>query len=138
MMGMKKNFVGKYNFRKMDIVSFETAKRLKDAGFPQPPPAFGQFWYDDRDVLFFVVESFDENPIPFNGIWVIEKGGEVIHVNRGVFSESLIYAPSPTELLEKIPYTPVFCDGPGSFAFSGDFTGKENLCELLAERLINA
>lgn len=87
-----------FKFVIMDIVTFETAKRLKDAGFPQPAPAFGQFWYDDRGVLFFVVESFDENPIPFNGIWVIEKAGEVIHVNRGVFSESLIYAPSATDI----------------------------------------
>lgn len=30
----------------MDIVTFETAKRLKAAGFPQPVPEFGQVWYD--------------------------------------------------------------------------------------------
>lgn len=29
----------------MDIVSFETAKKLKEAGFPQPSPEFGQMWY---------------------------------------------------------------------------------------------
>lgn len=28
-----------------NIVSFETAKALKDAGFPQPEPEAGQFWY---------------------------------------------------------------------------------------------
>jgi len=29
-----------------DIVSFETAKRLRDAGFPQPEFATGQIWYN--------------------------------------------------------------------------------------------
>ena len=28
-----------------NLVSFETAKALKAAGFPQPEPEFGQFWY---------------------------------------------------------------------------------------------
>lgn len=31
----------------MNIVSFETAKKLKAAGFPQPEPEFGQVWYSD-------------------------------------------------------------------------------------------
>ena len=30
----------------MSIMTFDTARRLKEAGFPQPQPAFGQIWYD--------------------------------------------------------------------------------------------
>ena len=29
----------------MSHVTFETAARLKEAGFPQPKPSFGQFWW---------------------------------------------------------------------------------------------
>lgn len=29
-----------------NIVTRETAQRLKNAGFPQPEPEVGQFWYD--------------------------------------------------------------------------------------------
>lgn len=29
-----------------NVVSFEVAKALKDAGFEQPEPEVGQFWYD--------------------------------------------------------------------------------------------
>ena len=38
----------------MKVVSFETAKRLKEAGFPQPQTFFGQIWhlrYNQRYVL---------------------------------------------------------------------------------------
>jgi len=29
-----------------NYVTFETAQRLKEAGFPQPEPEFGQVWYE--------------------------------------------------------------------------------------------
>lgn len=32
-----------------NTVSFETAKRLKEAGFPQPEFEFGQLWHTDGD-----------------------------------------------------------------------------------------
>ena len=38
-----------------DIVSFETAVRLKEAGFPQPKPDFGQVWHNPDFGLFVVV-----------------------------------------------------------------------------------
>ena len=34
-----------------DVVDFETAVRLKEAGFPQASPEVGQFWYnEDKDL----------------------------------------------------------------------------------------
>lgn len=92
-----------FKFVIMDIVTFKTAKRLKEAGFPQPAPAFGQFWFDEKGALFFVVDAFDEIPIPLDGAWLIEKGGDVIHVERVVFGSSLAYAPSATDILRKLP-----------------------------------
>lgn len=41
----------------MKNVSFETAKALRDAGFPQPEPAEGQFWYDAGAGVWVVGES---------------------------------------------------------------------------------
>lgn len=38
-------------------VTFETAIALRDAGFPQPEPAFGQFWYDAGAGVWVVGES---------------------------------------------------------------------------------
>lgn len=37
-----------------NVVTFETAKRLKEAGFPQPNFETGQFWYNDLGALTFV------------------------------------------------------------------------------------
>lgn len=43
-----------------DVVSFETALRLKEAGFPQPEPHYRQVWYDERgeDLLFEVSAEY--------------------------------------------------------------------------------
>jgi len=35
-----------------NIVTFETAQRLKEAGFPQPNWSFGQYWYNKHSALF--------------------------------------------------------------------------------------
>ena len=43
----------------MNTVSFETAKRLKEAGFPQPDPEFGQFWYHNAGSQIAIMESND-------------------------------------------------------------------------------
>lgn len=47
-----------------DRVTPETAKRLRDAGFPQPTPAPGQVWYDQNDSAF-VIRSANKD-----GIWL--------------------------------------------------------------------
>lgn len=78
-----------------------TAARLKAAGFPQPAPEFGQAWYIDNGALFLVVETFEANPEPFNGVWVIEKGGEVQHVEMSVFDD-MIFAPGVADLLRAL------------------------------------
>ncbi len=45
-----------------DIVSYETAVRLKEAGFPQPQPGAGQWWHNPDFGLFVVgVRWFADN-----------------------------------------------------------------------------
>lgn len=80
----------------MDIVSFETAKRLKEAGFPQPQPAFGQAWYADAVTVFIVVEVFI-HPLAHYA-WIIERGGEVDTVDHNVF-ENMTFAPTAPDIL---------------------------------------
>ena len=46
----------------MDIVSFETAKRLKEAGFPQPEFSTGQMWYNEFSAITVIgKKELDEN-----------------------------------------------------------------------------
>ena len=45
-----------------DIVTFETAVRLKEAGFPQPQPGAGQWWHNPDFGLFVVgIKWFADN-----------------------------------------------------------------------------
>jgi len=82
-----------------NFVTYETALRLRAAGFPQPEPKAGQMWYDPYDVEH-IVTSVDE--------W---------HVNLAPLSEVVNYteefdypdfpgvwhfAPGPAEILLKL------------------------------------
>lgn len=47
-----------------DYVDFQTAVALRDAGFPQPKPGFGQVWYlehNQKPVLIGSAEGFVTN-----------------------------------------------------------------------------
>jgi hypothetical protein len=82
-----------------NYVTYETALRLRAAGFPQPKPQAGQMWYDPYDVEH-IVTSVDE--------W---------HVNLAPLSEVVNYteefdypdfpgvwrfAPGPAEILREL------------------------------------
>jgi hypothetical protein len=74
------------------VVSFETAKALKAAGYPQPDFETGQVWYS------WVGTPFMPSPLSmrlFNlesgGIWVVDLG-----------LEKRFYAPSATEIIGQI------------------------------------
>lgn len=46
----------------MDIVSFKMAKRLKEAGFPQPEFSTGQMWYNEFAAITIIgKKELDEN-----------------------------------------------------------------------------
>ncbi len=48
-----------------NIVSFETARALKEAGFPQPGPEWGQFWCNQhgetRSLTISMLEKFQSD-----------------------------------------------------------------------------
>lgn len=110
----------------MDVVSFETAKRLKGAGFPQPAPDRGQLWY--RNGTLYFARAFSGGDVKISRF----NAGYDDWVTKRAF-ESFVYAPCVVDLLRHLPGLPVVCDGNGIFAVSGDFTGDESLPELLAK-----
>ena len=80
----------------MDKVIFETAKRLKESGFPQPKFAAGQFWYD-KDGQLLLVYGVGGHGIVFF-VDVISKR-DLMFKNRGQF----IFAADPISILREMP-----------------------------------
>lgn len=72
------------------IVSFETAKALKAAGYPQPEFETGQLWYNWNGGLFMT------SPLA-NRFFNLESGGIWFIV---LDSNVCFYAPSATEIME--------------------------------------
>jgi len=111
-------------------VTFETAKALRDAGFPQPEPAPGQFWYNQKGLLhvvfieggegrcFLSVDDGDAWPcvdegyifapqahdtlaqLP-KGVWGLSKGEDLWHVLIETFNRILESDKSPHEAAAK-------------------------------------
>lgn len=60
-------------------ISFETADSLRDAGFPQPAPKFGQFWYTKDGRMGLLTDE---------AAWM---------------DNGKVFAPSATDILEHLP-----------------------------------
>jgi hypothetical protein len=70
------------------VVSLETAQALKAAGFPQPDPALGQFWYEGKELCVIVVDDY------YAGLYSYA-------INDGSKNEftSGIFAPTATDVI---------------------------------------
>lgn len=64
----------------MNYVTYETAVLLKEVGFPQPEPEFGQVWFS-ADRSPFVVGGFDTPR----------------------FYDDLVFAPTATDIMRALP-----------------------------------
>lgn len=90
-----------------NVVTYETAVKLKAAGFPQPEPQAGQFWYKKHPstaiTLDFVqsVEYNQEGEKQFYTLWVgtDDTGGNFYTIKN----HKLIFAPTATDILEQLP-----------------------------------
>lgn len=87
-----------------NVVSFETAKALKAAGFPQPEPEVGQFWYNDEGNFFIVCYR--------NGIGVAfafsDLESKLVGISfRGY--KDLFFAPTSADLLGDAAMNPYDC-----------------------------
>ncbi len=90
-----------------NIVRFETAKRLKEAGFPQPEPERGQVWYTEYRKTYIIL-SGDKTIHGHIESWGVM---EVINILR-IYGRA--FAPTATDILLQMP------DGYGLFKFSGN------------------
>jgi hypothetical protein len=82
------------------IVTFETAKRLKEAGFLQPAAEFMQIWYDEGGAE-----------------WVVADMGELVLFSLSSRAQmalsdvaGFVFAPIATDILMKCPYYDVHFD----------------------------
>lgn len=74
----------------MNVVTFETAKRLKEAGFPQPEPQEGQrFYQDDGDKFIYAERLCSQECV---------DGWQTISCDS--VEDYDIFAPSATDILE--------------------------------------
>lgn len=96
-----------HNYFEMDIVSFETAKRLKEAGSPQPKPAFGQFWYGEilsGKIELWVIALDDFGGLRFRCCSSIRRDHKI------ELSEKFVFAPTATDILPQMIYSELRCE----------------------------
>lgn len=78
----------------MNHVISATAVRLKDAGFPQPVPEFGQIWYDNEPGPHVLVHHAGR-------VWEMATNRYAGTV--GVDSEGgMVFAPTATDILREL------------------------------------
>jgi hypothetical protein len=92
----------------MDVVSFETAKKLKEVGFPQPEPAVGQAWWieigTDGTVPPALIQIIPNQielarlaEIHFDGISILDS----FRSFYGGGSDGYYFAPTATDILKE-------------------------------------
>lgn len=82
----------------MDIVSFETSKRLKAAGFPQPKKAPGQFWHNEHGKLCVIREGQGM----LTAVWLSVP----MEASISIIAIELFFVPTATDIMRHLP------DGP--------------------------
>ncbi len=83
-----------------DIVTFEKAVRLKEAGFPQPKPDFGQVWHNPDFGLFVVGGKWFADNREYK---IFYPGtGKTVLKSEARFLECA-FAPTATDILRQMP-----------------------------------
>ena len=82
-----------------DITTFETAVRLKEAGFPQPQPGAGQWWHNPDFGLFVVgIKWFADN----REYRIFYPGtGKTVLKSEAMFLKCA-FAPTATDILREL------------------------------------
>ena len=83
-------------------VTFDTAKRLKEAGFPQPTPQVGQFWYQEYTGKLTIIYEVQEGQVYRHNI-PPGKGSLSAQCDLTSFLEATIFAPTATDILQLLP-----------------------------------
>jgi hypothetical protein len=83
-----------------NFVTYETALRLRAAGFPQPKPEAGQVWYDPykTEMVITFVDEWHVNLVPLT-----EEVNFTEEYQRRHFPVPYLFAPGPAEILRELP-----------------------------------
>jgi len=114
----------------MKNVTFETAVKLKEAGFPQPTPQRGQSWYNSAGVEYIITLS--EN-LGFCDYSTSTSG--MVWFGRGL-NDGEIFSPTATDILQHLPgWALEYTETGWVCYFHGfdDFVGHRNPAEAAAE-----
>lgn len=80
----------------MNYATFETARALKKAGFPQPEPEFGQVWYyNEMGFYCTVLEAVFTN----NHKVAVNAAGAIMRIEP----DQNYFAPSATDIIPHLP-----------------------------------
>jgi len=124
----------------MEIVTFETAKKLKEAGFQQPTnDLFYKTWYVDREFIL------TDGSTGKNWVLCVSMLGYMAMPYLVPLSfrdehflpeyDKMVFAPTATDIMRQIHGLPLVYDGP-NFGISGDWYSNLNPAELMAERYL--
>ncbi len=83
-----------------DIVTFETAVRLKEAGFPQPFPQAGMFGYNDAGYLFVKTHDGHTSNNRYGSV-LLNGGNDNITLSKNDF-KFVVFAPTATDILREL------------------------------------
>ena len=97
-----------------NVVTLETAKRLKQAGFPQPEFEPGQIWYrknkEEQIERQYIVKNWLANRIfavecatGYLYKDVVFNSKDLTGHNYAMWSKSLVFAPTATDILREMP-----------------------------------
>jgi hypothetical protein len=82
------------------LLSYETAKRLKEAGFPQPVPEVGQVWYNAIGYPFIIVRNM-------GGVFVccsLRDGNLSNEIKGSDILSACSFVPTPTDILRELGF----------------------------------
>lgn len=87
------------------MVSFETAKALRVAGFPQPSVQIGQVWYNNLKCMSVVVKYYGNDFSDgkhFGGCSLVD-GSSGNDFSEADIRSACFFAPTATDILRELP-----------------------------------
>lgn len=80
----------------MSHVTPKTARRLAEAGFPQPNPEEGQVWYNHAGTIYVITYSYGKT------CDYVVRGSNNVWIERGL-NDGEVFAPTATDILAHLP-----------------------------------
>lgn len=116
-----------------NVVTFETALRLKEAGFPQPNFATGQFWYNDLGALSFVGrKELNEKTGKHDYFYCTSVESGRTDFFQPIANDAF-FAPTAIEILQGLQYADLtFRDGKFRVVFEHVMNRHDNPAEAAA------